>query len=80
MSTKRYVITVTYQGTNVNYQIHRSIVVGFENAMMLYLNLYRKWSVVKGTKGSIAEYATENPPIEDWYTGSAIVNAYKSKQ
>lgn len=79
MDAKKYVVTVIYHGTNVEHIIHRSVVTGFDNAIMLYLDLYRKWGAVKGTEGKLSEYATENPPIEDWYNGSAYQVAYKSK-
>lgn len=79
MDNKKYVVSVQYHGTNVNYSIHRSFVTGFDNAIMLYLDLYRKWGAIKGTEGYLAEYATENPPIEDWYNGSAYQVAFKSK-
>lgn len=79
MDTKKYVVFVQYHGTNVSYTIHRSFVTGFDNAIMLYLDLYRKWGAVKGTEGSLSEYATENLPIEDWYNGNACQVAYKSK-
>lgn len=80
MDTKTYVVSVIYHGTNVSYSIHRSFVTGFDNAIILYLDLYRKWGAVKGTEGSLSECGTENWPIEDWHTGSAIQVAYKSKQ
>lgn len=79
MDAKKYVVMVRYHGTNVDYVIHRSFVTGFDNAIMLYLDLYRKWGAAKGTEGSLSEYATENPPIEDWYNGSAYQVAFKSK-
>lgn len=79
MDTKMYVVNVVYHGTNVSCTIHRSHVKGFDNAIMLYLEQYRKWGAVKGTEGSLSEYGTENPPIEDWHTGNAFQVAYRSK-
>lgn len=79
MEDKKYVVCVTFHGVNVDYLIHRSFVDGFENAIMAYLDLYRKWGAVTGTEGSLSEYGTENPPIEDWHTGNAYAVAYKSK-
>ncbi len=54
MDNKKYVVMVRYHGTNVDYVIHRSFVTGFDNAIMLYLDLYRKWGAVKGTEGSLS--------------------------
>lgn len=79
MDNKKYVVSVRYHGINVDYSIYRSFVTGLDTAVMLYLDLYRKWGAVKGTEGSLSEYATENPPIENWYSGNVYQVAYKSK-
>lgn len=79
MDTKEYVVLVQFHGVNLDYTIHHSIVRGLESAIMVYLDLYRKWGAVKGTEGSLSEYGTEDSPIEDWYTSNIYSVAYKCK-
>lgn len=67
MDAKMFVVIVRYHGANTDYVIHRSHVKGFDNAIMLYLDQYRKWGNVKGTEGSLSEWGV-GKPIENWHT------------
>ena len=65
MIKKNYAIRVIYNGTGITKTIFSSSIDDFDKAVMVYLNLYRKWGSVKNTSGSIIEYGARKP-IEEW--------------
>lgn len=74
--TRKYTVKVVWYGVNNTVTVfHFTGIVGFENAMETYLEQYRKWSNVCGTRGYLIECGSDNPPIEDWENPNAITKS-----